>query len=641
MVDFIYPGDLIIRREARVEVPLGWNGPPTLPLVTHVNGPPFYIFALLPVVERAGQQGLSLVIQYDASNTTGVDTTPYMIPPGWFQGAPPITWESAPPKAIVVEPSTLLAEHRVGYAVEFNVRIRRAGTLRIHLPLPVRELARAFRERAPEEMELVLSEAERQAGELPVLPPLPQGAAVGKRPTTEDWPVDDLDGIRQRLTALAGVRAAEPPDAVEDISVVAERRRRVIEEHEAHQEEEENEGSVEPMEVERAVALGRADELLGGAIANWACPTTRDLIQRALPTLGNVDPPEPMRPFSETNCPIARRGNEGARGRMYTFQEIYTTGMKKDKRRRVMHALQTTVYRLKEPVHLADLVDEMPVFTALYLLAEAFYYLLAHAAYDELKELGALEPGLYAGFLRANVFLDVERHRSPPMEYEPPLLKPGVRLPLGSPPLDIYQWESRLRTLDTAASRLQPDKRPSRLQWVAVLWMLGREYGFLGLRQGMGKTITALLYTMARSSRTVVMASNEIAGQWQAEAEHQRLSHLLITAATANDATDSKLADAQLILTTPTFVANAEAAANPSDDRLRVHRQLVGARALTLIVDEAHVQIPKGSKAVLLPTAATSARFLLSGTPFINIDLKCAPAPAPARRLVTDPPLSL
>jgi hypothetical protein len=623
MVDFIYPGSHTVRREARVEAPSDWTGPTTLPLLTRVWGPPFYVFALLPVVERgdADPDALRLVIVYDASTAPGPDEASYIIPPGWFTGSAPITWESAPPKAIVVEPPTLVADRQLGYAMRFDVRIRRPGTLSIRLPLPMRELARAFRERAPEEMELVITETERQEGELLVLPPLVAENA-DKAPVTDGWPADDVVDIQRRLDALAGARAAEPPDAADDISVVAERRRHVLAEHEKQQEEnEEDEGSVEPMEVERPLALDRADELLGGAIAEWACPVMRDLLRRALPKLGSVDPPASPRAFSDASCPVARRGNEGARGRMYTFPELYTLGMKKDKRRRAMQALQTRVYRLKEPINVADLVDEMPVFTALYLLAEAFYYLLAHAAYDELEELGELEPTLYAGFLRVNVFLDVERHKNPPMEYEPALLKPGVQLPLGSPPSDIYLWGERLRTLDTAAARVQ-GKRPTRLQLVAVLWMLGREYGFLGLRQGMGKTLTAILYTMARGGRTVVMASNEIAGQWQQEAELQRLGHLLITAATARAATESKVADAGLILTTPTFVANAEAVANASDDRLRVHRQLAGARGLSLIVDEAHAQIPKESKAVLLPAAATGARFLLSGTPFINVDLR-------------------
>ncbi len=621
MVDFIYPGAYTLQREARVEAPLGWAGPTTLPLLTQMGGPPFYIFAVLPVVERdTAAQQLRIVIEYDATTAAGIDAASYIIPPGWFAGVPPIAWESAPPKAIMLEQPTLVPDRQLGYGVVFSVRIRRAGRLTIVLPLPARELARAFRERAPEEMDLVIVEAERQEGELRVLPPLIT-AEADARPVTEDWPTDDVDAIQQRLEALSRARAAEPPDAEDDISVVAERRRRRLEEHEA--EEEEEEGSVEPLEIQRPAALGRADELLGGAIADWACPVMRDLLQRALPRLGVVDAPDPARAFSEAQCPVARRGNEGARGRMYTFHELYTTGMKKEERRRVMNALQTRVYRLKEPVHLADMVDEMPVFTALCLFAEGLYYLLAHAAYDELQEVGALNPVLYAGFLRANVFLDVERHKNPPMEYEPPLLRPGLQFPLlGAPPSDLYQWAARLRELDAAAARLQ-GKRPTRLQWVAVLWMMSRNYGFLGLRQGMGKTITAILYTMARGgSRTVVMASNEIAAQWQLEAEQQRLGSLLITATTARAATEAKISDSALILTTPTFVANAEAAANPSDDRLRIHRQLAGSRGLTLIVDEAHAQIPKESKAVLLPAAATAARFLLSGTPFINVDLR-------------------
>lgn len=413
---------------------------------------------------------------------------------------------------------------------------------------------------------------------------------------------------------MATTRAAEPRDAQDDISVAAERRRATQEEQRAREEEEEEEeGSVEPREVsEMMEPAGRIDELLGGVYSRWACPVMRDVLARKVEAGQSAEP----RRLNEAACPVAlRRGR--SRGSMYMFPELFTMGMKREKRREIMNKLQTSVYRIREPLNLATIMEEFPVFTSLILIAEAFFFLLAHAAYDELARLGDSEPTLYAGFLRVNVFLDAERHRG--LHLQSPLLKPDFLLPGAPPPSDLPKWTSALRSLDNAATRLR-GKTPTSLQVVAALWMLTRDYGFLALRQGMGKTITALLYSMARGNQTVVMASDEIALQWEAEAKLQSISHVLVSSSTAKSVTTSRIKDTALVIATPAYVQPLKPGEGTSE-RVGIHDTLEVLNNASLIVDEAHERIPKKANRALLKHASMG-RFLLSGTPFVNVDLR-------------------
>ena len=631
-VPFFYANGHAAYQAASVTVPPSWAGrrPKTFTLLT-VDGTSKRVLARIPLQVGGSTQGQEIIVRMQFQRDT---SAMLLVPAHWLAYGTRGRWESDPAGAIVLTtlggepfaPGTLpLPSKEEEYGLAMRVGGLRQGILELVLPLPdagMMGLLRALEEQIGEATALPWL----QVGELRILP----AAVVDPVGVGDDWgPPWKAEDLVARIEAL--IPTLEPADD-DDVSVVgqaarAERR----EQQDAMVIEEEEESSVEEPRSEVA-ALEETPELSGyrkqvddllGVESRWMCPVTRELLLRDLQAMQRTkqQPPtrtEPIVEVSEENCPIAHRGPGKERNSMPLFPELYTFALDRERRRNLLLRIQLTVHAVGEPWHMGDSTDDLPAFTTAMLIAEALYALFAHARFEELRLLGEVVLPLYNVFVFTVVHLDPVREGMKSDE-EPRILLRG-RIPRGTFQDPLAAEVDRYRTAMTQLRAVLDSGRlrvvPRTYQRLAALWMLVRRYGFLAMHQGLGKTITVLLYTLATGEGvTVVMAQGGIAKQWIEEWEKHRLRTTLLRGDTQTKAIDMNQAD--LVAATSNYVLSPKS--NAGDAGRALHAQLSTLpNVKRIIIDEAHLEIPKDTKEIILPQQKNAARFLLSGTPFLN-----------------------
>jgi superfamily II DNA or RNA helicase len=307
--------------------------------------------------------------------------------------------------------------------------------------------------------------------------------------------------------------------------------------------------------------------------------------------------------------------------RVPLFVELFDTDTEAAQRQAIADVIQARVYKLSTEAWTmrADMVD-LPREMFNYLYCEALLYLMATNRRDDLRDVlknrdFSPAPLLYLqrGFALAL----------------PSIVASGSGLP---PPTSQERLLHDNRVAAIAymdRNALQPDKKLKPYQRLAIEWMLGREYGFLAFKPGLGKTLTMIGYHLVKGAtgRAAVVADGAVAKQWEKDLTTGAYTRpplpptILIDTDTLRLHSVPEVQDPALrfLVTTKTFTDLDDVTGRRAAETTEMKDAIVASPWTTIVVDEAHRMLPKRGKQTLFAKNTTATRWLLSGTPIVNL----------------------
>ena len=353
-------------------------------------------------------------------------------------------------------------------------------------------------------------------------------------------------------------------------------------------------------------------DLLLGPLSRHVAQRTRLLVAPHAASLALVYVP---RPWPVVTTPL--RG-------LHLFVQLFDTDLEADARGAIADLIQARVYGLPEAVWSmrSDMVD-LPRAEFNYMYCEAIVYLIANERKGDLRGLLAdrdFSPTALYGLQRGLALA------------LPPLIAAtsGLRPPTNT---ERTQHEERIARIDLAEQQLlRSDKRLKIYQKLAIEWMLSRpfRYGFLAMKPGLGKTLTVIAYHLVTGtdSRAVVVADKAVAKQWADDLTTDEYlkrplpSTLLVDTESLrlHQPNEIKAPTLRFLVTTKTFTDLEEAPAGTRRDAtVEFNKAVMAEKWNCIVVDEAHKMLPKSGSRTLFAGNKDATRWLLSGTPIVNV----------------------
>ena len=685
LVDFTYgPRSPPLARVAYLRIPSGrLKRAAVLVLYAYADDGSHIRVAGVPII-AAGLEGVcTLVIHYDTP-MRGDDVVLYL--PAQWTPPPPhaaVTWKLIPSSSPIAGVFTDLAAmsrlaagtalpptpDRLG-AVGFRVAFRNDVAER-HEWAPVRLEIKLDLSEAELDYAIVQSDAmgDRVVGIGDHQQLLRLAVPPSRATLRDDTALDHLFAagppqqaqLIAELKRLAAELEAEPDEDAMDIddesSAGYQRRRRRVAEQLPGADDEEGEGEdegeddgINPLQPLAIVEDAVLDRIL--PFSRAACPLTRSLLRVQVIDAGYPLERRADRPLAGNQPALTRTAYLSGDATVPLFMELFTSDVRE--RSGIVKFITDEVYGLADGDlwTLTGLVDAHLSSTAFaYFLCEALLYcirmnektLAPLAQRIRATSVSALRP-LVRGLVRTlrhheKTIFAGERF---PHALEVAMLGEEDARQVPTEVARLREAEAKIKVVEE--TRLAPAYRLKPYQRMASAWMLMRQqgFGFIGMEPGMGKTLSFVAYALAAAATkqpgiTLVVTNKRLAQQWVHEITQNYTKNaaepppriLLVTnnvPRVVQELAAKKAVDpgVTFIITTPSFVFAPEARA--SADRVAIQQLFTGLARdnviARIVVDEAHEILRKRSAKVLLPEATNAARFLMSGTLLLNLQIK-------------------
>jgi hypothetical protein len=599
-VRFVFSPNLVRTRRAYYEYPRPWGVAPLLTLfVASGEGNTYQIAARLPgLASDTASAGIRIVIKHGVGDG---DPSPLILPLHWTppHTAPRVNNPTGQRASVFHDQFTFYSSEGQGQCVVIVPGFRDV------------DLARA----SSAEQLIDATEDMGVTNLTPSIVVVPAAVVVPPSPSLPSLTADRANlspaTVLRILEEAADALAARPLPPIrreeEDPSEEGEAARDAMELTPDDDEEEEGK--------EQGTVLidddtARDLDLILGPLSRFVAQRTRLLIAPHAASLALVYVPRPW--------PVARTALRG----LPLFVQLFDTDLEADARGTIADLVQARVYGLPEAVWSmrSDMVD-LPRAEFNYMYCEAIVYLVANERLGDLRSLLAdrvFSPTALHGLQRGLALA------------LPPLIAAtsGLRPPTNT---ERTQHEERgLRIAVVEQQLLRSEKRLKIYQKLAIEWMLARRYGFLAMKPGLGKTLTVIAYHLVTGtdSRAVVVADKAVAKQWADDLTTDEYlkrplpSTLLVDTESIRLHQPSEVNDPTLrfLVTTKTFTDLEEPLAGTRRDAtIEFNKAVLAQKWGCIVVDEAHKMLPKSGSRTLFAGNKDATRWLLSGTPIVNV----------------------